>query len=106
MLAGVRVGWLYATPDVVEVSGQFSFQTAQFARALGHGPEDDNVNVSGGWHAGNPHVVTGLSRVIEGVHHLRGTAGARQIDGATKAVAHGVTGIGAQIHAVVTLEAD
>lgn len=103
--ARLIAGWNGARADVVEVSGQFSYQTVQFARTLGYDTDDEAVNPSGGWHAGNPITVTGMSRVIEGVHHLRGTAGDRQIAGATKALAHGVTGIGAQGHAIITLEA-
>jgi acetyl-CoA acetyltransferase len=99
-------GWNGSAPDVVELSAQFGFQTVQFAGALGIGANEDNCNPSGGWHAGNPVTVTGLARVIEAVAQLRGSAGSRQISGARRALAHGVTGLGAQSHTVVALEAD
>ena len=102
--ARTMAGWNGTRADVAEVSGQFSYQTVQFARALGYDTDDEAVNPSGGWHGGNPITVAGMSRVIEGVHQLRGTAGDRQVAGAARALAHGVTGIGAQGHAVVTLE--
>ena len=101
-----RAGWNGTSPDVVELSAQFGFQPVQFAGALGIGANEDNCNPSGGWHAGNPVTVTGLARVIEGVAQLRGSAGTRQISGARRALAHGVTGLGAQSHTVVALEAD
>ena len=62
------------------------------------------VNPSGGLLSGNPRQVAGLSRVIEGVLQLRGEAGARQVDGATKVLAHGTDGSCGQYHCVVTLE--
>ena len=100
-------GWNGDPPDVFEVSAQYAFQLHQFSRALGADPAAAGtaLNPSGGWHAGNPITVTGLSRVAEAVAQLRGDAGARQQQGAGRALAHGVTGIGAQSHAVAALEA-
>jgi acetyl-CoA acetyltransferase len=98
-------GWNGAPPDVVELSAQFGFQAVQFADALGVDIATDACNPSGGWHAGNPITVTGMARVVEAVTQLRGAAGQRQMDGARRALAHGVTGLGAQAHSVVALEA-
>jgi acetyl-CoA acetyltransferase len=52
------------------------------------------VNVSGGLESkGHPIAATGIANVWEICHHLRGEAGARQIEGATVGLAH-VIGIG------------
>lgn len=98
-------GWGAADPDLVEYSAQFGFQLLQFAPAVGADRlEPTRVNPSGGRMAGNPLVVAGLSRVAECVTQLRGRAGARQIPGVRRALAHGMSGLGAQSHVVATLE--
>ncbi len=52
------------------------------------------VNVSGGLESkGHPIAATGIANVWEVAHHLRGEAGARQIEGATVGLAH-VIGLG------------
>jgi acetyl-CoA acyltransferase len=52
------------------------------------------VNVSGGLQSkGHPLAATGIANVWEICHHLRGEAGARQIEGATIGLAH-VIGLG------------
>ncbi len=101
-----QAGWGADAADVVELSAQCGFQMLQFAPAFGLAPDAEKLNPSGGWLAGNPPIVTGLNRVAEAVHQLRGTAGDRQLDGAAKALAHGYHGLGAQTHAVVALEGD
>jgi acetyl-CoA C-acetyltransferase/acetyl-CoA acyltransferase len=71
---------------------------------------DDNgmdacgVNLSGGMLAGNPIMLGGLARSLEGILQLRGDAADRQIDGAKRALAHGTTGPAGQHHAVIILE--
>ncbi len=99
-------GWSSNVADVIEVSAKYSFQLQQFAAVLGADESDAGgaFNPSGGRHAGNPTVVAGLSRVAECVEQIRGRAGDRQVSRAEKAIAHGVTGLGAQAHAVVTME--
>ena len=99
-------GWGSAAPDIYEVSAQYAHQLCQFATAVGADLDAAGgaLNPSGGWHAGNPVTVTGLSRVAESVHQLRGTAGPRQLDRAARALAHGVAGLGAQSHFVAALE--
>lgn len=100
-------GWGHAAPDLVEYTAQFGFQLLQFAPALGASDLDaSRVNPSGGRMAGNPLVVAGLSRVAECVTQLRGRAGERQVPAAHRALAHGMSGLGAQSHAVVALEGD
>lgn len=101
-------GWSAGDPDIHEVSAQFSHQLYQFATAIGADPgaAGRTLNPSGGWHAGNPVTVTGLSRVAECVHQLRGSAGPRQQPTAIRALAHGVAGLGAQSHFVAALEAN
>jgi acetyl-CoA C-acetyltransferase len=97
-------GWT-GDPDLIEYSAQFGFQLLQFAPGIGANALDSTrVNRSGGRMGGNPLVVAGLSRVAECVTQLRGRAGDRQLDGVNRALAHGMSGIGAQAHAVVTLE--
>jgi acetyl-CoA acetyltransferase len=52
------------------------------------------VNVSGGLLSkGHPLGATGVANITEVVHHLRGTAGARQVEGAKAGLAH-VIGLG------------
>lgn len=98
-------GWNGHGPDLVETSAQFSFQIAPYATALGWSPDGSAaLNASGGWHAGNPYIVTGLSRVIEGVRQIRGDAGDRQLDDVDRVIAHGTSGTGGQAHFVATLE--
>jgi len=54
---------------------------------------DVPINPSGGLKAkGHPIGATGTAQIVELVDHLRGDAGARQIDGAQRAVAHNLGG--------------
>jgi hypothetical protein len=103
--AAVRMaGWDGSAADVVELSAQYGFQVLQFAPVLGAGEGGAPLNPSGGWLAGGAQVVSGLDRVVAAVEQLRGTAGSRQVDGAQRALAHGIHGLGAQTHGVVALE--
>jgi acetyl-CoA C-acetyltransferase len=98
-------GWDSSAPDLIEYSAQFGFQLLQFAPGVGADALDPaRVNPSGGRMAGNPLVVAGLSRVAECVTQLRGRAADRQLSGVNRALAHGISGIGAQSHALVALE--
>lgn len=102
-----QAGWGDDPPDVVEYSAQYSFQLLQFASALGATElSPERVNPSGGRMAGNPLVVSGMSRVAECVAQLRGQAGERQVPGARRALAHGMAGLAAQSHVVATLEGE
>jgi acetyl-CoA C-acetyltransferase len=62
------------------------------------------VNPSGGLLSGHPVIAGGLIRMAEAVKQLRQEAGAYQVDGATKAVAHGVNGLCGQSHCVWILD--
>jgi acetyl-CoA C-acetyltransferase len=58
------------------------------------------VNPSGGVLSAHPVLVAGLARIIEVVLQLRGEAGARQVEGAKRAMAHGINGPCGQSHCV------
>ena len=59
------------------------------------------VNASGGRLCGNPLMLSGMARAAECALQLWGKAGERQVDGAKKALAHGVTGPAGQHHCVM-----
>ena len=102
--AVTMAGWGSADADLIEMSAQFSHQHLQFAKAFGRDPLDERLNASGGWLGGNPFIVSGASRIAESVHQIRGSAGERQLTGVSRALAHGVHGLGAQTHSVAALE--
>jgi acetyl-CoA C-acetyltransferase len=105
--------------DVAEISTEYSYQEPLWMEGLGFcrrgegGKLADSrtvemggqlpVNPSGGVLAGNPNSVAGMARVAEAVLQLRGEAGARQVEGAKVALAHGYTGICGQLQAVMIL---
>jgi len=103
--------------DLFEISDQYAYQLPMWAEGLGlcadnaggawlsnGGPDKARVNLSGGVLAGNPMILGGLVRVAEAALQLRGEAGARQVDGAKRAVAQGLTGPAGQLQTVVVLE--
>ncbi|HMA86498.1 MAG TPA: thiolase family protein [Desulfosalsimonadaceae bacterium] len=103
--------------DVVELNDAYAYQLPMWAEGAGLAEEagggrwiDDggleaaHVNTSGGMLNGNPIMLGGLARALEGVHQLKGSAGDRQVDGAKKALAHGTTGAAGQHHGVLILE--
>jgi len=103
--------------DVIEVSDQYAYQQPMWMEGLGlaesgpawldkGGPDKDRVNLSGGMLAGNPLLLGGLVRAAEAATQLMGTAGERQVDGARRALAHGVMGPAGQFHSVLILERD
>lgn len=105
--AGARgmAGWDGEPPDLIEYSAQYGYQLLQFAPAIGADRLDPSrVNTSGGRLAGNPLLVSGLSRVAECVTQLRGRAGERQLPDVRRALAHGMFGLAAQSHVVAALE--
>jgi acetyl-CoA C-acetyltransferase len=61
------------------------------------------VNPSGGVLSAHAVQVAGLARIAEAVLQLRGEAGARQIHGAKRALAHGIEGACGQGHCVFVL---
>lgn len=103
--------------DVVELNDAAAYQLPMWAEGVGlieqnsgaawveaGGPDKHNVNLSGGMLSGNPLMLGGLARATEAVLQLRGEAGARQVGGAKRALAHGTTGPAGQHHAVLILE--
>jgi acetyl-CoA C-acetyltransferase len=62
------------------------------------------VNPSGGVLSAHAVQVAGLARIAEAVLQLRGEAGARQVEGASVALAHGIEGACGQGHCVYILE--
>ncbi len=62
------------------------------------------VNPSGGVLSAHPVLAAGLVRIAEAVLQLRGEAGARQVEGAQIALAHGIGGACGQGHCVFVLE--
>ena len=105
--------------DVAEISTEYSYQEPLWMEGLGFCGRGEGgklvdsgmiemggqlpVNPSGGVLPGNPNGVAGIARVTEAVLQLRGEAGARQVDGAKVALAHGYTGICGQHQAVMVL---
>jgi acetyl-CoA C-acetyltransferase len=64
------------------------------------------VNPSGGVLSAHPVLVAGLARIIEAALQLRGEAGARQVAGAKRALAHGINGPCGQSHCVWVLSTE
>lgn len=103
--------------QVVELADASAYQQCMWAEGVGlieeksggkwvesGGPARQNVNLSGGMLNGNPLILGGLGRATEAIIQLRGEAGERQVQGASKALAHGTTGPAGQHHAVLILE--
>lgn len=105
--------------DVAEIFDEYSYQELLWTEGLGFcdrgkGGElidrgatqiggEIPINPSGGLLSGVPSGVAGMSRVAEIFLQLRQGAAARQIDGASTALAHGVTGSCGQAHCVIIL---
>lgn len=90
-------------PEYIELSAPYAHQALQWARAIGAGDgpgafEDGRVSPTGGWLAGRPGVVAGLSAAAACARALRG-------GGTGRALAHGTTGLLGQSHHFVALEA-
>jgi acetyl-CoA C-acetyltransferase len=101
-----RAGW-DELPEVVEIAAPFAHQLLLWAAELGLGDADgvvgriearDGLAPRGGWLAGVPTDVAGLSAVAGCAGRLRERPG--------RAVAHGASGLLGQSHHVVLLEAD
>ncbi len=96
-----NAGWDDA-PDRIELSAPYAHQALLWGRELGLDGgaaafEDGQFSATGGWLAGRPGVVAGLSAVAACVRELR--------DGSGRALAHGTTGLAGQSHHLIALEA-
>lgn len=105
--------------DVAEVYDAFSYMELMWMEGLGlcgHGEAGSIVdsgmtelggalpiNPSGGVLSAHAVQVAGLARIAEAVLQLRGEAGARQVEGAEVALAHGTEGACGQGHCVFIL---
>lgn len=105
--------------DVAEVYDAFSYMELMWMEGLGlvepgragfaieKGLTQMNgvlpINPSGGVLSSHAILVAGLARIAEAVLQLRGEAGARQVDGARIALAHGSVGACGQGHCVFIL---
>ena len=105
--------------DVAEVYDAFSYMELMWMEGLGlckrgeAGTMIDSgvtelggalpINPSGGVLSAHAVQVAGLARIAESVLQLRGEAGARQVDGARIALAHGIEGACGQGHCVFIL---
>jgi hypothetical protein len=81
-------------PDLVELECPTVFHEAAYVRALGLG--STMVSPSGGVHAQNPAVATGLVHAVEAVLQVSDRAGDVQVPEARRAVAHGCHGFAQQ----------
>jgi acetyl-CoA C-acetyltransferase len=106
--------------DVAEISEHYAYQELLWSEGLGLCGKGEGgklidsgktemggelpINPSGGVLSGLPVCVAGMQRVVECALQLREEAGARQVKGAKKALAHGVDGPAGQLQCVITLE--
>lgn len=92
-MAGIRQA---ADIDVAEVAATNPVEELIICEAIGFPPRNGRggpvVNPSGGPMAGHAIMNTGLIRMGEAFRQLSGRAGARAVDGARRAVAHGTSG--------------
>jgi hypothetical protein len=101
-----RADWRPGEIDIVELSAPFAHQHLMLGAAIGLGSgealverfERGEVNHSGGWLAGSAGSVAGLQAVVHAARRLRAGEGRRALICAT-------TGLAAQSHHVVLLEA-
>jgi acetyl-CoA C-acetyltransferase len=99
--------------DVAEVGASTSFQELLLYESLGLADRgeapavldgDVAVNPSGGALAADPTMATGLVRIGEAALQVMDEAPGRGVEGASRALAHGTTGIDLQNNAVFVLE--
>jgi len=117
-MAGIREPWKEI--DVAEVYDAFSYMELMWMEGLGFCGQGEAgtvidlgltqmsgalpINPSGGVLSAHPVLVAGLARIAEAVLQLRGEAGARQVEGANVALAHGLEGPCGQGHCVFILQ--
>lgn len=100
--------------DVAEVDGLTLIDEALGLEAVGYAPpgaglrrlaDDPGANPSGGGASGYSRASMGLTRVVEGVLQLRGSAGAPQRPGVRSVLASGSSTVAGQTHTVVVMVA-
>lgn len=89
--------------EVVELEAQNAWADVAFSQALGASARV-SVSPSGGAWAQNPFFCTGLLNAAEAALQVAGQAGGHQVDGARRALAHGVSGFAQQTHGFVVME--
>lgn len=89
--------------DVVELEAQSAWVDAALVDAMQAGARV-SISPSGGAWAQNPYFCTGLVNAAEAVLQVSGQAGAHQVKGARRALAHGSSGFAQQAHGFVAME--
>lgn len=89
--------------DVIEIEAQNAWVDLALVAAMKTG-SSVSVSPSGGAWAQNPYFCTGLVNAAEAVLQVSGRAGAHQIEGARRALAHGSSGFAQQVHGFVVME--
>jgi acetyl-CoA acetyltransferase len=89
--------------DVLEFDCQTGYHAAAYSHALGLAG-DARVGPSGGAFAQNPYFCTGLVNAAEAVLQVSGTAGAVQVPGARRALAHASHGFAQQANGAAIFE--
>ena len=89
--------------DVVELEAQSAWSDVAFVQAM-NAAASVSISPSGGAWAQNPYFCTGLVNAAEAVWQVSGRAGAHQVKGAKRALAHGSSGFAQQTHGFVVME--
>ena len=89
--------------DVIEFEAQNAWADLALVDAL-NAADHVSISPSGGAWAQNPYFCTGLINAAEAVLQVSGRAGAHQVAGAKRALAHGSSGFAQQIHSFVVME--
>lgn len=89
--------------DAFEFDCQTGYHAVAYSRALGLAG-DDRVGPSGGAFAQNPYFCTGLVNAAEAVLQVAGLAGAVQVPGARRALAHASHGFAQQANGAAIFE--
>src|SRR5262249_35106471 len=90
--------------DVAEIAATFAHQEPLLVEELGIAGA--RVNPSGGALAADPMMATGLVRLAECADQIGGCAGAHQVKGARRGLAHAASGHALQENMVWLLEKD
>ena len=102
VLARAGVGGVDAL-DLVELDAQSAWVDLALAQAF-EASGQVAISPSGGAWAQNPYFCTGLVNAAEAVLQVCGRAGAHQVQGARRALAHGTSGFAQQSHGFVVME--